>query len=135
VSGGDERERAHKRVFQQLTDAINAHHPAEAAALLSEDAVNSDPGQVVDHRGRGVIETGLAALLRFVPDYHRDVPALFAAGDYVVAPGVKTGTWGGHAVKVQYAEVAKLAGAQITAVWRFYDVAGMDEQITSVSHD
>jgi predicted ester cyclase len=135
VSAGDDREQGHKRVFQRLTDAINAHQPAQVAALLADDAVDSDPGQLADHRGRGVIETAVTGLLRNVPDYHRDVPAIFTAGDYVIAPGVKTGTWDGHAVKIPYAELAKLDGEKIISVWRFYDVAAMDAQVTAASHE
>lgn len=131
VSTDGTRDRAHKRVVQELTDAINAHHPAQAAALLTDDAVDSDPGQDVDHRGREALEKGFAGLLSVVPDYHRDVPELFAAGDYVVAPGVKTGTWGRSPLKLRYIELAKLEGQRIAALWRFYDVTALEDQVAA----
>ncbi len=127
---GDPTERANAAVLRTFTDAVNAHRTADVLALAADNIVDSDAGQPADRSGAEVRQM-YTGLLQNVPDYHREVPAVFAIGDYVVAPGVKTGTWGKSKVKLHYVEVLRLERGKIVENRRFYDVLAMVEQITA----
>jgi hypothetical protein len=100
--------------------------------LVADNIVDSDAGLPADLQGPAVRQM-YTGLLRNVPDYHREVPAVFAIGNYVVAPGVKTGTWGTSKVKLHYVEVLRLDRGKIVENRRFYDAFAMAGQITAAA--
>ena len=130
---GDAKERANAAVVRTFTDAVNAHRTADVLAVVGDDIVDSDAGLSSDLSG-GAVRQMYTRLLHDVADYHREVPAVFAIGDYVIAPGVKTGTWDTSKVKLHYIEVLRLDRGKIVENRRIYDGLAMVDQIIAGAH-
>ena len=127
VAADDAASKANVETVKKMIDALNAHKAAETAALVTDDVVESDQAEDKD-RNKAEMVQGAEEFGKAFPDGKLDVPAYFAAGDYVVAPGKLTGTNDGplgpmkathKKIASEYAEVYRLSGGKIAAVWRF----------------
>jgi len=127
VAADDAASKANIETVKKMIGALNAHKPADTAALVTDDVVESDQAEVKD-RNKAEMLQGADEFVKAFPDGKLDVPAYFAAGNYVIAPGTLTGTNDGplgpmkpthKKIASQYAEIYELRAGKIAAVWRF----------------
>jgi predicted ester cyclase len=137
VAADDAASKANVEVVKKMIDALNAHRAADTAALVTDDVVESDQAEDKD-RSKAESIQGADEFGKAFPDGKLDVPAYFAAGDYVVAPGTMTGTNDGplgpmkpthKKIASHYAEVYKLKDGKIAAIWRFRNGMATAQQL------
>jgi len=130
VALDDQKEMANVEIFRKAKSAFNAHNVNELVSLYTEDAVLSDQAIGEDLKGKTEIAKLNQDLLAAFSDAKVDVPAMFAAGDYVVSIGKFMGTndadmpamgmkKSGKKVEISYADVALIRAGKIAHVWRF----------------
>ena len=134
VAASNALETANATVVRDWEAAINAHDLDRALSFVGDDPVDSDAGIPADLRGKKAVTQLYTHVLRDIPDYHRDVPNVYAIGKYVVAPGIKTGTWSGSPVRLHYLELIEVQGGKLVSVRRFYNTFAMAEQIERGAH-
>lgn len=128
VTADDAKEKANLENAKKAVDAINAGKLADALALMTPDAIESDQAAEKDSKGTKEIEAGLKMWLGAFKDAKLSVDNAYAAGDYVVHMGKFTGTNDkdigklkktGKSVALDYAEVMLVKDGKAAQIWRF----------------
>jgi ketosteroid isomerase-like protein len=129
VNADDAKERTNLENAKKAVDAINAGKMADALALMTPDAVESDQTSATDHKGTKDIEASMKMWFGAFKDAKISVDSAYAAGDYVVHLGKFTGTNDkdlgkmkktGKTVALDYAEVFLAKDGKAAQVWRFH---------------
>jgi steroid delta-isomerase-like uncharacterized protein len=139
IAADDEKERANVEVVRRTKAAFNGHNVNELVSFYAPDAVLSDQAMPEDLQGKTEIAKLNQDLLAAFSDARVEIPAMFAAGEYVVALGKFTGTndadlpamnlkKSGKKVEVSYADVIQLRQGKIARVWRFRDGMAVAKQ-------
>lgn len=128
VTADDAKEKTNLENAKKAVDAINAGKLADAMALMTSDAVESDQTAEKDIKGAKDIEAGMKMWLGAFKDAKLSVDNAYAAGDYVVHMGKFTGTNDkdmgkmkktGKTVALDYAEVFLVKDGKAAQIWRF----------------
>lgn len=129
VTADDAKEKANLEAAKKAVDAINAGKLADAMAMMTPDAIESDQTAEKDIKGAKDIEAGMKMWLGAFKDAKLTVDNAYAAGDYVVHMGTFTGTNDkdlgkmkktGKTVALDYAEVFLVKDGKASQVWRFH---------------
>jgi predicted ester cyclase len=144
VTADDAKEKANLEGMKKGTEAMNAHKVADAVAMWTDDAVESDQADGKDAKGKKEIEAGTKMFFTAFPDIKIEVENSYAAGDYVIALGTFSGTNKGamgpmkatnKEVKGSYAEVVKVKDGKLAQVWRFRNGMAMAVQLGLIKAD
>ena len=128
VSAGEAREKANIEAARKAVDAINAHKPGDAAAMVTDDVIESDQATGRDIKGKDEFLRDLEVLISTFPDVKLDIQNYWSAGDWVISIGTLRGTWKGpmgnfkptgKTVSSVYADVIKVRDGKAAQIWRF----------------
>lgn len=132
VASHDAREAANLRAYAGLMAAWNRHDLAAVEDYYRKDYVQHVAAEAADF---GATEHTAANIANWAAFSDARIDATtWAAGDYVVAEGVFTGTQdgempgmklapSGNKVAVPYLEIDRFAGGKVVEEWLFYDGA------------
>lgn len=128
-------------VFQEGTDAFNAHDREGLAATMADDVSVRAPG-VGELKGKPAVTAFYFGWLDAFPDGRVDVEAVHVLEDVVVEEGTFNGTHRatlhgpggdlpatGRAVCVGYVQVLRFRGDQVASFHLAFDRAEMMEQL------
>lgn len=128
---GSETETKNLALLQAGIDLVNKHDAKGLAKMFAKDAVVSDQAMPADIKGTKNIEKMFKSMFTAFPDAKEELMQSWAAGDYVFAETVMTGTNKGKfpemgikkatkkPVRVRTAHVFKLVDGKVTEHWRF----------------
>ncbi len=131
IATGSETETKNLALLQTGIDLVNKHDAKGLAKMFTKDAVVSDQAMPADVKGTKNIEKMFKSLFTAFPDAKEEVAQSWAAGDYVFAETVMTGTNKGKfpemgikkatkkSVRVRTAHVFKLVDGKVAEHWRF----------------
>lgn len=128
VATNGDVEKANLAAFPAMADAFNKHDANALAALMTDDVTLTEGSAPSDKVGKAAVKKSYQELFKAFSDAKLDVTKSWAAGDYVVAEGVFSGTndgnlpsWKlkktGKKVSAHYLLVSKLAGGKMKNVW------------------
>ncbi len=129
VAADDAKEKANLEAARKSVDAINAGKWADALALMTADAVETDTSGPLDHKGAKEMEASMKMWFGAWKDPKISIDNEYAAGDYVVHMGKFSGTNDkdmgkmkktGKTVSLDYAEVMQMKDGKIAQIWRFH---------------
>jgi predicted ester cyclase len=140
IASGSEVEKSNLAAMLKEVDSFNKHDAAGALAAADEKVVFSDLSAPADRVGKKESQKGIEEMFKAFPDAKLDVKSSWAAGDYVVATGVMTGTntadspalhlkKTGKAVSLQFVEIDKFNAGKTTNIWMFANGAAMAAQL------
>jgi predicted ester cyclase len=139
ITADDDKEKKNIEVVNKFHAAVNAHKPADIAALVTDDAVESDQSYEKDAVGKKAIQDGMANLFKAFSDFKVDVPTTYAAGDYVIGLGTYGGTNSGDiSPKIKktgksmtggFAQIYKIKDGKISNLWRFRNGMAVAQQL------
>jgi len=84
--------RAADDLLERLTEAWNAHDPAEVAQCYAPEAVSRDISLAEPLHGRAAIRNAADMYMRAFPDIHFQILRVFGSGDFVCEEWRATGT-------------------------------------------
>lgn len=129
VTADDAKEKANLESARKAVDAINAGKYADALAMMTPDAVESDQTSPMDQKGAKEMEAGMKMFFGAFKDAKISIDSEYAAGDYVVHMGKFSGTNDkdigkmkktGKTVSLDYAEVMQFKDGKVAQIWRFH---------------
>jgi predicted ester cyclase len=128
VTADDAKEKTNLENAKKSIDAINSGKFADAMAMVTADAVESDQSAEKDRKGPKEIEAGMKMWFGAFKDAKIGIDSAYAAGDYVIHLGTFTGTNDknlgtmkktGKTVALDYAEVFLVKDGKAAQIWRF----------------
>lgn len=139
VSKGDDAEKANVDVYSQVAEAFNKHDAKGIDALMADDLVWTEAAMPKDLNKKEAI-AGTKDMWKGFPDAKTDVQHTYAAGDYVIATGMMSGTnkgdmpsmklkKTGKSVSLPFFEAVQIKDGKVAHDWLFYDSAGMMQQL------
>jgi predicted ester cyclase len=128
VATNSEIEKANLALYPKVMDAFNKHDVNALTAFMTDDVTFTEGSAPADKVGKAAVKKSYQELFKGFSDVKLAVTKLWAAGDYVVAEGVFSGTndgnipsWKlkktGKQVSARYLEVNKLVGGKVKNVW------------------
>ncbi|MFI7494685.1 ester cyclase [Kocuria sp. M4R2S49] len=138
-----ENEETYRRLIKEWNEAYNARDAEKFASYYAQDAVVMDPVSPEPLRGREAIQQDVAAFLEALPDTYAELQDVLVDGNTVASRELITGTQTGpmptpsgsipptgRPVKVPMGIFSRFgADNKITEEYRYYDQAGMAEQL------
>jgi predicted ester cyclase len=140
IASGSEAEKTNLAAVLKEVDAFNKHDAAGALGSADDKVVFSDLSAPADRVGKKESQKGIEEMFKAFPDAKLDMKSTWAAGDYVVATGVMSGTntadspamhlkKTGKAVSLQFIEIDKFSAGKTTNIWMFANGAAMAGQL------
>jgi predicted ester cyclase len=138
VTADDAKEKANIEAVKKGNDAFIANKPADAMAMMTDDAVESDLSMEKDVTGKKEIEKGFVTFRNAWSDVKMSNVEMWAAGDYVVQTFKFEGKHDkdlgkikktGKTVGIDIAEVIHMKDGKATHVWRFLNGMQFAEQL------
>jgi predicted ester cyclase len=128
LATNSELEKANLALHPKAIEAFNKHDVNALTALMTDDVTLTEGSAPADKVGKAAVKKSYQELFKGFSDVKLDVTKVWAAGDYVVAEGVFSGTndgnipsWKlkktGKKVSTRYLEVSKFAGGKVKNVW------------------
>lgn len=130
-----------REMFEKGTDAFNRHDIEAMGQLMTDDVRTRAPG-VGEVRGRAAVKAFYRSWVDAFPDAKVEIKAVTCTDDLVVEEGVFTGTHRntlhgpggdipptGRKVRVDYIQVVRYRGDQMTAFNLLFDRLEMLEQL------
>ncbi|MFF0990482.1 ester cyclase [Kocuria nitroreducens] len=143
ASTSGEGEETYRRLIKEWNAAYNARDAEKVASCYAQDAVVADPVSLEPLRGRGAVQHDVAAFLEAMPDTAAELQEVFVDGNTVATRVLITGTQtgpmptpsgpippAGRPVTVPMGVFSRFgADSEIAEEYRYYDLAGMAEQL------
>lgn len=140
VATGSDTEKANLAAFAKQVEGFNKHDAAAALGAAADGLVFSEQNEPADRTGKKEGLKGFEQMLKAFPDAKLEVKSSWAAGDYVVATGLWTGTntgdmpgmkmkKTGKTVSVHVIEIDKFVSGKVTNVWLFSNGAAAAAQL------
>jgi predicted ester cyclase len=128
VATSGDVEKANLALHAKTIEAFNAHDVNVLTALLADDVTHTAGSAPADKVGKAAVKKSYQEIFKGFSDVKLEVKKTWAAGDYVVAEGVFSGTndgdlpsWKlkktGKKASSRYLEVSKFAGGKLKSVW------------------
>lgn len=130
-----------RQVFEQGTDAFNAHDSGAMAQTMAEDVTVRAPGDL-ELRGRSAAAQFYQTWIDAFPDARVTLEAAHVLDDAVIEEGVFTGTHRGtlrlptgdvpatgRSVRVEYVQVLRFRGDKVASFHLLFDRVAMLEQL------
>ncbi|HYQ25928.1 MAG TPA: nuclear transport factor 2 family protein [Polyangiaceae bacterium] len=138
VASGSDAEKANLLAFGKEVDGFNKHDSAAALGASADDIVFSKQSAPADLTGKKEVQKGMDEMFKAFPDAKMEVKTVWAAGDYVVASGIWSGTntgdmakmkKTGKAVSLHFIQVDKFAAGKTKNAWLFMNGAAAAAQL------
>jgi predicted ester cyclase len=128
VATNSEIEKANLALYPKLTEAFNKHDVNALTAFMTDDVTLTEGSAPADKVGKAAVKKSYQELFKGFSDVKLEATKVWAAGDYVVAEGVFSGTNDGNVpswklkktgkkVSSRFLEVNKLAGGKVKNIW------------------
>jgi predicted ester cyclase len=128
VATNGDVEKANLALYAKTIEAFNGHDANALAALMADDVTHTAGSAPTDKVGKAAVKKSYQEVFKGFSDVKLDSTKVWAAGDYVVAEGVFSGTndgdlpsWKlkktGKKASARYLEVSKFAGGKLKNVW------------------
>jgi predicted ester cyclase len=128
IATNSDVEKANLALYPKAIEAFNKHDVNALTALMADDVTLTEGSAPADKVGKAAVKKSYQELFKGFSDVKLDVTKVWAAGDYVVAEGVFSGTNDGNVpswklkktgkkVSARYLEVNKLAGGKVKNIW------------------
>jgi steroid delta-isomerase-like uncharacterized protein len=129
-------------LVERLTEAWNAHDPAEVSQCYAPDAVSRDISLAEPLHGRTAIRNAADMYMHAFPDIHFQILRLFATGDFVCEEWRATGTHQGDLMGLPpTGRKATVTGCNVMKVGddglissetTYWDAAGLYRQLSAL---
>jgi steroid delta-isomerase-like uncharacterized protein len=131
IAKDDETEKSNLELAKKALEAFNSHDVKAVTALYADDVVFADQTMPADIKGKKEFTKALNGFYKAFPDIKAESTHMLAAGDYVVATNVMTGTNKGampemglkkptnKSIEVHGAEIMKFQDGKIVEHWLF----------------